>query len=68
MVLLGGGWQASVGWGHMFNKYIGIDILHTLSFHPEQLDARINTTVDLGGGKWLPILQSSIPKLCPQYI
>lgn len=48
---LGGGWAASLGWGHMFNKYIGIDILHTIAFHPNRLDARINTTVDLGGGK-----------------
>src|SRR5665647_196624 len=23
---LGGGWAANFGWGHMFNKYIGIDV------------------------------------------
>ncbi|MFN8267334.1 MAG: hypothetical protein U0T31_04960 [Chitinophagales bacterium] len=62
---LGGGWQASVGWGHMFNKYIGIDILHTLSFHPEQLDARINTTVDLGGGKMASYFAEQHTKIMP---
>jgi len=39
----GGGFALNLGWGHMFNKYIGIDVLHTLAWHPESLDARINT-------------------------
>ena len=39
----GGGFAMNLGWGHMFNKYIGIDVLHTLAWHPESLDARINT-------------------------
>lgn len=62
---LGGGWQASLGWGHMFNKYIGIDILHTISFHPNQLDARINTTVDLGGGKTASYYAEEHTKIMP---
>lgn len=62
---LGGGWQASIGWGHMFNKYIGIDILHTLSFHAEQLDARINTDIDLGGGKRASYFAEEYTKIMP---
>lgn len=38
----GGGFAFNLGWGHMFNKYIGIDVLHTVAWHPEQLDARID--------------------------
>ncbi len=38
----GGGFAFNLGWGHMFNKYIGIDVLHTIAWHPEQLDARID--------------------------
>lgn len=48
---LGGGWCANIGWGHMFNEHIGIDVLHTIAWHPRGLDARINTTSVLGGGK-----------------
>lgn len=62
---LGGGWQASLGWGHMFNKYIGIDVLHTISFHPNRLDARINTTVDLGGGKIASYYAEQYTKVTP---
>ena len=62
---LGGGWQASFGWGHMFNKYIGIDILHTIAFHPERLDSRINTTVDLGGGKMASYFAEEYTKILP---
>ena len=62
---LGGGWQASLGWGHMFNKYIGIDILHTIAFHPNRLDARINTTVDLGGGKMASYYAEEYTKITP---
>jgi hypothetical protein len=40
----GGGFAFNFGWGHMFNKHIGIDVLHTFAWHPESLDARINTT------------------------
>lgn len=38
----GGGFAFNFGWGHMFNKYIGIDVLHTIAWHPEKLDARID--------------------------
>ena len=38
----GGGFAANIGWGYMFNKYIGIDVLHTIAWHPEQLDAKID--------------------------
>lgn len=38
----GGGFAFNLGWGHMFNKYIGIDVLHTIAWHPEQLAARID--------------------------
>lgn len=38
----GGGFAFNLGWGHMFNKYIGIDVLHTIAWHPEQLGARID--------------------------
>jgi hypothetical protein len=38
----GGGFAVNFGWGHMFNKYIGIDILHTFAWHPEKLDSRID--------------------------
>ncbi len=38
----GGGFAMNVGWGHMFNKHIGIDVTHTIAWHPEQLDARID--------------------------
>ncbi len=38
----GGGFALNVGWGHMFNKYIGIDVTHTIAWHPEKLDARID--------------------------
>ncbi len=38
----GGGFAFNFGWGHMFNKHIGIDVTHTLAWHPEQLDARID--------------------------
>lgn len=38
----GGGFAFNLGWGHMFNKYIGIDVLHTIAWHPEQLVARID--------------------------
>ncbi|MFN8260447.1 MAG: hypothetical protein U0X41_05840 [Chitinophagales bacterium] len=62
---LGGGWQASLGWGHMFNKFIGIDILHTIAIHPNQLDARINTDVDLGGGKKASYYAEEYTKIQP---
>lgn len=38
----GGGFAFNFGWGHMFNKYIGIDVLHTFGWHPERLDAKID--------------------------
>lgn len=38
----GGGFAMNIGWGHMFNKNIGIDVTHTLAWHPEKLDARID--------------------------
>lgn len=38
----GGGFAFNLGWGHMFNKHIGIDVTHTLAWHPEQLDAKID--------------------------
>lgn len=38
----GGGFAFNFGWGHMFNKHIGIDVTHTLAWHPEKLDARID--------------------------
>ncbi len=38
----GGGFAFNLGWGHMFNKYIGIDVTHTIAWHPEQLVARID--------------------------
>lgn len=38
----GGGFAMNIGWGHMFNKYIGIDVTHTIAWHPEKLDARID--------------------------
>lgn len=62
---LGGGWAANIGWGHMFNKYIGIDVLHTIAWHPEGLDARINTTVDLGGGKTASYYAEEYTKIQP---
>lgn len=42
----GGGFALNLGWGHMFNKHIGIDVLHTLAWHPQSLDARINTKTE----------------------
>ncbi len=62
---LGGGWQASLGWGHMFNKFIGIDVLHTIAIHPNQLDARINTDIDLGGGKKASYYAEEYTKIQP---
>ncbi|MCB9033859.1 MAG: hypothetical protein H6553_08485 [Chitinophagales bacterium] len=44
----GGGFALNMGWGHMFNKYIGIDVLNTLAWHPEKLNARINTKSNVG--------------------
>lgn len=38
----GGGFAVNIGWGHMFNKHIGIDVTHTLAWHPEKLNARID--------------------------
>jgi len=38
----GGGFAFNLGWGHMFNKYIGIDVLHTFAWHPESLAAKID--------------------------
>jgi hypothetical protein len=38
----GGGFAANLGFGHMFNKHIGIDVLSTIAWHPEKLDARID--------------------------
>jgi hypothetical protein len=38
----GGGFATNIGWGHMFNEHIGIDVLHTIAWHPEKLDARID--------------------------
>ncbi len=38
----GGGFAFNFGWGHMFNKNIGIDVQHTIAWHPEQLAARID--------------------------
>ena len=49
----------------MFNKYIGIDILHTIAFRPNRLDARINTTVDLGGGKMASYYAEEYTKITP---
>ncbi len=37
----GGGFAFNFGWGHMFNKNIGIAVQHTLAWHPEQLAAGI---------------------------
>jgi hypothetical protein len=65
---LGGGWAGSIGWGHMFNKYIGIDVLHTFALHPEQLDARINTLVSLGGGKTASYFAEEYTKIFAVYI
>ncbi len=62
---LGGGWQGSFGWGHMFNKFIGIDILHTIALHPNQLNARINTDIDLGGGKKASYYAEEYTKIQP---
>lgn len=62
---LGGGWQGSLGWGHMFNKFIGIDILHTIALHPNQLSARINTDIDLGGGKKAAYYAEEYTKIQP---
>lgn len=62
---LGGGWNANFGWGHMFNKFIGIDILHTIAFHPDRLDSRINTTVDLGDGKIASYYAEEYTKIMP---
>lgn len=44
----GGGFALNLGWGHMFNKHIGIDVLNTVGWHPEKLDARINTKSNVG--------------------
>lgn len=38
----GGGFAFNLGWGKMFNKYIGIDVMHTFAWHPERLDAKID--------------------------
>jgi hypothetical protein len=38
----GGGFAVNIGTGHMFNKNIGIDVMGTIAWHPEQLDARID--------------------------
>lgn len=38
----GGGFAFNFAFGHMFNKHIGIDVLSTMAWHPEQLDARID--------------------------
>jgi hypothetical protein len=65
---LGGGWAGSIGWGHMFNKFIGIDVLHTIAFHPKQLDARIHTTVDLGGGKSASYFAEEYTKIFAAYL
>lgn len=62
---LGGGWQGSLGWGHMFNKFIGIDILHTIALHPNQLSARINTDIDLGGGRKASYYAEEYTKIMP---
>ena len=62
---LGGGWQGSLGWGHMFNKFIGIDILHTIALHPNQLSARINTDIDLGGGRKASYYAEEFTKIMP---
>ncbi len=62
---LGGGWAASFGWGHMFNKYVGIDVLHTIAIHPEQLDARINTDVTLSNGNKASYFAEEYTKIKP---
>lgn len=38
----GGGFAANINWGHMFNEHIGIDVMQTVAWHPERLDARID--------------------------
>jgi outer membrane protein W len=39
----GGGPAMRIGFGHMFNKYIGLEMNIILAFHPSQLDARTVT-------------------------
>ncbi|MDB5229119.1 MAG: hypothetical protein JWN78_3312 [Bacteroidota bacterium] len=65
---LGGGWALNLGWGHMFNKFIGIDVLHTIAWHPEQLDARINTTVKLANGNTASYFAEEYTKIFAVYI
>jgi hypothetical protein len=65
---LGGGFAANFGWGHMFNEHIGIDVLHTIAWHPERLDARINTQVDLGGGRSASYFAEEYSKILGIYI
>jgi hypothetical protein len=65
---LGGGFAGNIGWGHMFNQHIGIDVLHTIALHPERLDARINTEVDLGGGRTASYFAEEYTKIFAMYI
>lgn len=65
---LGGGWAGNLGWGHMFNKNIGIDVLHTIAFHPEQLDSRINTDVTLPNGNKAAYYAEQYTKIFAMYI
>jgi hypothetical protein len=65
---LGGGWAVNFGWGHMFNKFIGIDVLHTIAFHPEQPDARINTNVTLSNGNKASYFAEEYTKIFAVYI
>jgi len=39
----GAGFALNVGGGFMFNKYLGFDAMLTFAWHPEVLDARIDT-------------------------
>lgn len=39
----GAGFVLNIGGGFMFNKYLGFDALLSLAWHPEALDARIDT-------------------------
>jgi hypothetical protein len=65
---LGGGWAGNLGWGHMFNKNIGIDVLHTIALHPEQLDARINTDVTLPNGNRAAYYAEQYTKIFAMYV
>ena len=56
----GGGFAFNFGWGHMFNKHIGIDVLHTFAWHPETLNGRINT-------KGEPLVLGSLNLGAPSY-